>query len=121
MRGLGDPEVQEVLGHAATNTELDLTAIPKFIEAKETGKRSTGLISAEQDFRLPEGQIRHPAIPHTTRPGPQKEAVAGVVLLAMSRDIRERQGRGVARQSAKNALKLDTSRSAAVLGRRSTS
>ena len=47
VRGLGDIEIQEqVLGHAATNTDLDLSSITKFIEAKETGKRSTAQIAA---------------------------------------------------------------------------
>ena len=47
VRGLSDIEIQEqVLGHAATNPDLDLNSITKFIEAKETGKRSTNLISS---------------------------------------------------------------------------
>jgi hypothetical protein len=47
VRGLADTEIQEqVLSHAATNTELDLASITKFIEAKETGKRSTAQIAA---------------------------------------------------------------------------
>ena len=47
VRGLADAEIQEqVLSHAATNTDLDLASITKFIEAKETGKRSTAQIAA---------------------------------------------------------------------------
>ena len=34
------------MGHAATNSDLDLAKITKILEAKETGKRSTGLITA---------------------------------------------------------------------------
>ena len=33
------------MAHAATNPDTDLAAITKFLEAKETVKRSTGLIS----------------------------------------------------------------------------
>ena len=37
VRGLGDVEIQEqVLSHAATNPDLDLATITKFIEARET-------------------------------------------------------------------------------------
>ena len=47
VRGLNDVEMQEqIMGHAATTTDLDLAGITKFLEAKETGKRSTGLITA---------------------------------------------------------------------------
>ena len=47
VRGLGDVEIQEqVLSYAATNPDLDLATITKFIEAKETGKRSTAQIAA---------------------------------------------------------------------------
>ena len=47
VRGLSDTEIQEqVLAHAATSTELTLASIIKFIEAKETGKRSTAQIAA---------------------------------------------------------------------------
>ena len=35
-----------MLSHAATNTELDLASITKFIEAKETGMHSTAQIAA---------------------------------------------------------------------------
>ena len=46
VRGLADVEIQEqVLGHAATTPGLDLAAITKYVEALETGKRSTGLLS----------------------------------------------------------------------------
>ena len=46
IRGLADIEIQEqVLSQAATNTELDLASITKFIEARETGKRSTAQIA----------------------------------------------------------------------------
>lgn len=45
VRGLADTEIQEqVLSHAATTTGLNLASIMKFIEAKETGKRSTAQI-----------------------------------------------------------------------------
>ena len=47
VRGLNDVEMQEqIMGQAATNPDLDLAGITKFLEAKETGKRSTGLITA---------------------------------------------------------------------------
>jgi hypothetical protein len=47
MRGLGDVEIQEqVLSNAATNPDLDLASITKFMEAKESGKRSTAQIAA---------------------------------------------------------------------------
>jgi hypothetical protein len=47
VRGLGDVEIQEqVLSNAATNPDLDLASITKFIEAKESGKRSTAQIAA---------------------------------------------------------------------------
>ena len=47
VRGLNDVEMQEqIMGHAATTSDLDLAGITKFLEAKETGKRSTGLITA---------------------------------------------------------------------------
>ena len=47
VRGLGDTEIQEqVLSHAATNPDLDLPSISKFIKAKETGKRSSAQIVA---------------------------------------------------------------------------
>ena len=47
VRGLSDVEMQEqIMGHAATSSGLDLADIIKFLEAKETGKRSSGLITA---------------------------------------------------------------------------
>ena len=47
VRGLNDVEMQEqIMGHAATNSDLDLAGIIKFLEVKETGKRSSGLITA---------------------------------------------------------------------------
>ena len=64
--GLGDQEAQEVLGHAATNTELDLTAIPKFIEAKETGKRSAASgLNRISDYQ----RGRSNTLPSRTPPG----------------------------------------------------
>ena len=46
VRGLEECTIQEqVLSHAASNPDLDLTAIQKFIEAKETGRRSGALIA----------------------------------------------------------------------------
>ena len=80
VRGLADPEVQEqVLGHAATNTELDLTAISKFIEAKETGKRSTGLISAAAGLnRISDYQRgRSNTLPSRTPPDPPSSPPEG--------------------------------------------
>ena len=47
VRGLVDPTIQEeVLAHAASNPELDLASIQKFIEARETGRRSGALIAS---------------------------------------------------------------------------
>ena len=44
---LSDVEMQEqIMGHAATHSGLDLAETIKFLEAKETGKRSSGLITA---------------------------------------------------------------------------
>ena len=46
VRGLVDPTIQEeVLAHAASNQDFNLAEIQKFIEAKETGRRSGALIA----------------------------------------------------------------------------
>ena len=71
MRGLGDMEIQEqVLSHAATNPDLVLTAITKFIEAKETGKRSTAQIAATAGLnKLSDHKLRGRANTFPTRSG----------------------------------------------------
>ena len=47
VRGLADPTIQEqVLAHAADNPGLDLTSTVKYIEAKESGKRSSNILSS---------------------------------------------------------------------------
>ena len=47
VRGLADPSIQEqILSHAADNPGLDLNATLKFIEAKESGKRSSNILTS---------------------------------------------------------------------------
>ena len=47
VRGLNDPNIQEqVLSYAADNPGLDLTATLKCIEAKESGKRSSSILTS---------------------------------------------------------------------------
>ena len=47
FRGLADPSIQEqILSHAADNPELNLNDTLKFIEAKESGKRSSNILSS---------------------------------------------------------------------------
>ena len=47
VRGLSDPTIQEqTLAHAADIKDLDLATTVKFIEAKESGKRSSGMLSS---------------------------------------------------------------------------
>ena len=59
VRGLADTEIQEqVLSHAATTTGLNLASIAKFIEAKETGKRSTAQMAAVGLNRLSDYKSR---------------------------------------------------------------
>ena len=65
VRGLVDPTIQEqVLSHAASNPNLDLAAIQKFIEAKETGRRSgaliagTGGLNRVSDYKSQQGRDR---------------------------------------------------------------
>ena len=65
VRGLEDSAIQEqVLSHAASNPDLDLAAIQKFIEAKETGRRSGALIAGSgglnrvSDYRAGKGRDR---------------------------------------------------------------
>ena len=65
VRGLVDPTIQEqVLAHAASNPKLDLPSIQKFIEAKETGRRSgaliagTGGLNRVSDYKNQKGRER---------------------------------------------------------------
>ena len=47
VRGLADPTIQEqILSYAAENPDLDLNATLKYIEAKESGKRSSNMLSS---------------------------------------------------------------------------
>ena len=47
VRGLSDPTIQEqIMAHAADNSELDLDSTLKYIEAKEAGKRSSHILSS---------------------------------------------------------------------------
>ena len=47
VRGLADPSIQEqILSHAADNLELNLNDTLKFIEAKDSGKRSSNILSS---------------------------------------------------------------------------
>ena len=49
VRGLSDSDIQEqVMAHAAETPDLDLATIQKFVEAKETGRRSVAMIAGSR-------------------------------------------------------------------------